>query len=163
MMPNIEQKIEEAIFVQGTGANDLDLRTPKSVNTADVENFVVDDADEFEGENNLAVENILGRAEQLASIPEASPTKAASRWKKHRAGDTDEDSLERATKLKAHRNEGENISGPLSINITDSCICSNLSCVGISIGQEKDSVDASIAILREATSSSVHRCAIRRC
>jgi hypothetical protein len=82
MMPNIEQKIEEAIFVQGAGANDLDLRTPKSVNTADVENFVVDDVDESEGENNLAVENIPGRAEQLASILEASPTKAASCWKK---------------------------------------------------------------------------------
>jgi hypothetical protein len=97
-----------------------------------VENFVVDDVDEYEGENNLAVENIPGRVEQLAAIPEASPAKSASCWSKCRARDTDEDSLECATKLKAQHNEGENIFDPL--NITDSYICSNLSCVGISIG-----------------------------
>jgi hypothetical protein len=45
---------------------------------------------------------------------------------------------------------------PLNINISDSCICSNLSCARISIGQEKDSIDASIALLREATTSSMH-------
>jgi hypothetical protein len=67
MMPNIEQKVEEAIFVQGAGANDLDLRTPKSVNTADVENFVVDDVDESEGENNLGVE--IFRGEQNSLLP----------------------------------------------------------------------------------------------
>jgi hypothetical protein len=147
MMPNIGQKIEGAIFVHGVGANDLDLHTPESVNIADVKNSVVDGVHKSEGENNLAIENIPGRVEQLAAIPEASPAKAASCWSKRRARDTNEDFLECATKLKVHRNEGENIS--------DSCICSNLSCVGISIGQEKDSIDASIAVLREATENSM--------
>jgi hypothetical protein len=74
-----------------------------------VENLVVDDVDESEGENNLAVENIPRQVEQFAAISEASPAKSASCWSKRRARDTDEDPLKRATKLKSQRNEGENI------------------------------------------------------
>jgi hypothetical protein len=69
--------------VKGAADNDLDLCTPVLVNTADVENLVVDDVDESEGENNLAVENIPGQVEQFAAISEASPAKSASCWSKH--------------------------------------------------------------------------------
>jgi hypothetical protein len=69
--------------VKRAADNDLDLCTPVSVNTADVENLVVDDVDESEGENNLAVENIPGQVEQFAAISEASPAKSASCWSKH--------------------------------------------------------------------------------
>jgi hypothetical protein len=65
----------------------------------------------------------------------------------------DEDSLKCAIKLKAQHNEGGKITDPLSLNITDSCIQSNLCSVGICIGQDSSSIDESIGKKREAASS----------
>jgi hypothetical protein len=67
---------------------------------------VIHDMDESEGENNLVVDSSL--VGELAAILDVSPAKSASRWSKRHAGDTDEDSVERATEIKSQRNEGDN-------------------------------------------------------
>jgi hypothetical protein len=90
-------------------------KTPSSLNSQDIANLVIEDV-ESEGESNM-----VGEVE-LAVVPEASPVKSASRWNKRCAGDTDEDSLKRASKLKAQRTEGDNNPNPLSLNISDSYI-----------------------------------------
>jgi hypothetical protein len=118
-----------------------------SVNTQDLWNYVIEDLEESEGESNLE------KVADLANIPEASPAKAASRWSKRRAGATD-DSLERASKMKALRNEGDNDLDISCFNIVDSCIQSNLLSVGISLGQDRSSVSESIARIKHAAWSS---------
>jgi hypothetical protein len=132
----------------GAEVTELQQEIPKSINSQEVENCVIHDIEESEGENNLAVD--CSPVGELADIPEASPANSASRWSKRRAGDTDEDSLERATKIKAQRNEGDNQSDLLRINISDSIIHSNLGSVGIVIGQDKSIIDESLVTLREA-------------
>jgi hypothetical protein len=98
-----------------------DLEGFGSVNTTDIENFEIEDVED--SVEALPVAEIAPRkAEQLAAIPEASPAKVASRWSKWRAGDTDQDSSDRATKLKAQRNEGEQACDPLSLNFSDSSV-----------------------------------------
>jgi hypothetical protein len=64
---------------------------PKSSNAQEVENCVIHDMDESEGENNLVVDSSL--VGELAAIPDASLAKAASRWSKRRASDTSKDSI----------------------------------------------------------------------
>jgi hypothetical protein len=96
-VPNQEEKKEQ---IEGKEAASLfDMPTSDSVNTHDVQNYVVADIDESEGENNMAIDDMVVGEALLAAIPEASPAKSASPWSKCWAGDTDEDSLERATKL----------------------------------------------------------------
>jgi hypothetical protein len=119
-----------------------------SVNTEDLADYVIEDPDESVGENTPVANAELG------NIPEASLAKSGSRWSKHRAGDTDEDSLNRATKLKAQRNEGDIIPETLCFNFDDSLIQSNLDVVGISLGVDKDSVNKSIKTLKEVVVSS---------
>jgi hypothetical protein len=119
-----------------------------SVNTEDLADYVIEDPDESVGENTSVANAELG------NIPEASLAKSGSRWSKHRAGDTDEDSLNRATKLKAQRNEGDIIPETLCFNFDDSLIQSNLDVVGISLGVDKDSVNKSIKTLKEVVVSS---------
>jgi hypothetical protein len=97
---------------------------------------------ESEGESNM-----VGEA-KLAAVPETSPAKSASRWSKRCVGDTDEDSLKRASKLKAQHDEGDNNPDPLSLNISDSCIQINLSSVGIHLGQDNISMNASLQNLK---------------
>jgi hypothetical protein len=148
----IRKNIKEQI--EGKEATSLfDMPTPDSVNTHDVQNYVVADIDESEGENNMAVDGTMVGEGQLATIPEASLAKSASQWSKCQAGDTVEDSLERATKLKAHRNEADKLPDHLTLSISDSCIQTNLGGVGILIGQDRGSIDALVASLREATDS----------
>jgi hypothetical protein len=148
----IRKNIKEQI--EGKEATSLfDMPTPDSVNTHDVQNYVVADIDESEGENNMAVDGTMVGEGQLAAIPEVSLAKSASQWSKCQAGDTVEDSLERATKLKAHRNEADKLPDHLTLSISDSCIQTNLGGVGILIGQDRGSIDALVASLREATDS----------
>jgi hypothetical protein len=103
------------------------------------------------GENRLVgeVNGLVGEVE-LAAIPEATPGNYAKRWSKRRVGDTEEDSLTRATKLKAQQNEGDKDTEPLNFNLFDLCIESNLCSVGISLGHGKCSINESISKLREA-------------
>jgi hypothetical protein len=101
---------------------------------------------ESEGESNT-----VGEAE-LVAVPEASLAKLASRWSKRHAGDTDEDSLKRASKLKAQHNESDNNPDPLSLNISDSCIQTNLSSVGIHLGQDSVNTNASLQKFKGAAS-----------
>jgi hypothetical protein len=61
-------------------------KTPSHVNTQNIENLVIEDA-ESEGESNT-----MGEVE-LVAVPKASLAKSASRSSKRRAGDTDKDSL----------------------------------------------------------------------
>jgi hypothetical protein len=85
-----------------------------------VENYVVKDIEESEGENNPVVDS--SPVGELVAILEASPAKSASRWSKRRVGDTDEDSLERVIKIKTQCNEGDKQSDLLRFNISDSGI-----------------------------------------
>jgi hypothetical protein len=51
-------------------------------------------------------------------------------------------------RLKAHKNEGDNIfSSPMS-NLADDIIISNLDCIGISVGSDASSVSKSVAALK---------------
>jgi hypothetical protein len=108
-----------------------------SVNTEDLTYYVIKDPDES------VVENTSVAIGELGNIPEASLPKLGSRWSKRRAGDTDKDSLNRTTKLKAQRNEGDIIPETLCFNFDDSLIQSNLDVVGISLGVDKDCVNKS--------------------
>jgi hypothetical protein len=144
-----KNKIKEQIEGKES-ASLFDMPTLDLVNTHDVQNYVVAGIDESEGENNMAIDDTVVGEAQLAAIPEALPVKSASLWSKRRAGDTDEDSLERATKLKAHRNEGDKLPDHLTLSFTDSCIQTNLGAVGILIGQNRGSIDASVASLRDS-------------
>jgi hypothetical protein len=114
----------------------------ENTNTHDIANLVIEDV-EFEGESSM-----VGEA-KLAAVP-ASPAKSDSRSSKRCVGDTDEDPLKRASKLKAERNEGDNNPDPLSLNISDSCIQTNLSSVGIHLGQDSVSMNASLHNLKGA-------------
>jgi hypothetical protein len=107
-------------------------------------------------ENRLVgeVNDLVGEVE-LAAIPEATPGNYAKRWSKRRVGDTEEDSLTRATKLKAQQNEGDKDTEPLNFNLFDLCIESNLYSVGISLGHGKCSINESISNLREVAAPSV--------
>jgi hypothetical protein len=152
-----EQENVKGVEVQDGGTvNIFDMPTPNSVNTSDMENYEIQDEEESSGENRLVgeVNNRVGEAE-LAAIPEATPGNSAKRWSKRRAGDTEEDSLTRATKLKAQRNEGDKDTDPLNFNLSDLCIESNLCSVGISLGHGKCSINESISKLREAAAPSV--------
>jgi hypothetical protein len=60
------------------------------------------------------------------------------------------DSVERATKIKAQRNEGDNQSDPLRIIIFYSIIHSNLGSVGIVVGNDKSGIDESLVNLRKS-------------
>jgi hypothetical protein len=82
-------------------------------------------------------------AAQLAAILEVAPSKSASRWSKCRVGDMDEDSLMQASKFKAQRTERDNSCDPLNY-ITDLRMQTNLGDVGITLGQDNCSIEASL-------------------
>jgi hypothetical protein len=128
---------------------------PKFSNAHEVENCVIHDLDESEGENNLVVDSSL--VGELAAILDASPAKSSSRWSKRCAGNTDEDSVEHATKIKAQQNEGDNQSDPLRIIFSDSIIHSNLGSLGIVIGNDKSVIDESLVNLRKSAENIAYK------
>lgn len=71
---------------------------------------------------------------ELAAIPEASPQQASAHRGKRRSESVDEDSLTRAEKQKAVRNEGNNICTDSFLLVHGDLIVSNFNSVGISIG-----------------------------
>jgi hypothetical protein len=120
---NVQENTKTMMDI-GAGVGSVVTEEPKMPSSV---NLVIEDV-ESEGESNT-----VGEA-KLAAVPEASPAKSASRWSKKSAGDTDKNSLNRASKLKAQCNEGDNNPNPLSLNISNCCIQTNLSSVGIHLG-----------------------------
>jgi hypothetical protein len=139
-----------SVAAQGHQVDLMEPMSPNgnSVNTQDWVGYMIEDAEESEGENTSVTNAELG------NIPEASLAKSGSRWSKCRAGDTDEDSLKSATKQKAQRNEGDIIPNILCFNLDDSAIQLNLDVLGISLGSDKDSVSKSITKLKVAVHNS---------
>jgi hypothetical protein len=102
---NVQENTKTMMDI-GAGVGSVVTEEPKMPSSV---NLVIEDV-ESKGESNT-----VGEA-KLVAVPEASPAKSASRWSKKRAGDTD------------------NNPNPLSLNISNCCIQTNLSSVGIHLG-----------------------------
>jgi hypothetical protein len=88
----------------------------------------------------------------LAAIPEASTS--SPKRSKRRAGSADEHSLVRAERIKAAKNldappkQGNTHTEMSFINFTTERISNNLENLGFCLGQDKESINASVAELR---------------
>jgi hypothetical protein len=90
--------------------------------------------------------------EQLAAIPEASPDMSSARRSKCWAEDADQFVGLLAERRKAIRNEGMlPDSSPVS-SAADTVIVSNMESIGVSLGQDLDSVKLSVSSLKNLAS-----------
>jgi hypothetical protein len=95
------------------------------------------------------------RVEQLAAIPEASPDMSSMRRSKRRAEDVFQFVGLSAERHKAIKNEGMlPNSVPVSFAM-DSVIVSNMESIGVSLGQDLDSVKLSVSSLKNLASTNL--------
>jgi hypothetical protein len=94
-------------------------------------------------------------AEELATIPEASPEQSEARRSKRRAGVADEEVGMVAERQKVLRNEGTSVQNTPLFTVNESLVISNLNDIGISLENNEVSISDASENIKELVASRV--------
>jgi hypothetical protein len=148
-----DQAAQEVCGVEfSPGNSDLELSHGEAMSSAELRRAMEEIGKEEEEEVTKDDDLEAPRMERLAAIPDALAELSSARRSKRRAGEVDEFMGLMAEWRKSIRNEGTSSETDLSLHSHESNIVSYFHSIGVTLGTDLESINASVASLKNLAS-----------